>query len=81
MAVADKPILLPDVFSGLQDTLDGIQREILIPMEVLSIDATTGYAVARITLEDYANDSAADAGGVPVGGIYRNGSQLMVRVS
>lgn len=30
---------------------------------------------------DYANDAAAAAGGVPVGGIYRNGSVLMVRVA
>ncbi len=29
----------------------------------------------------YANDAAASAGGVPVGGVYRNGSQLMVRVT
>lgn len=29
----------------------------------------------------YANDAAAAAGGVPVGGVYRNGSALMVRVA
>lgn len=29
----------------------------------------------------YANDAAAAAGGVIVGGLYRNGSQVMVRVS
>lgn len=32
-------------------------------------------------LGDYANDAAAAAGGVPVGGVYRNGSVLMVRVA
>lgn len=32
-------------------------------------------------LGNYANDAAAAAGGVPVTGIYRNGSQLMVRVA
>jgi hypothetical protein len=32
-------------------------------------------------LGDYANDAAAAAGGVPVTGVYRNGSQLMVRVT
>lgn len=31
-------------------------------------------------LGNYANDAAAAAGGVPVDGIYRNGSVLMVRV-
>jgi hypothetical protein len=29
----------------------------------------------------YASDAAAAAGGVPVDGIYRNGSQVMVRVT
>ena len=28
----------------------------------------------------YANDAAAAAGGVPVGGLYRSGSQVMVRI-
>lgn len=28
----------------------------------------------------YANDAAAAAGGVKVGGLYRSGSQLMIRV-
>lgn len=32
-------------------------------------------------LGNYANDVAAAAGGVAVGGMYRNGSVLMVRVS
>ena len=29
---------------------------------------------------DYVNDAAAQAGGVQIGGVYRNGSILMVRV-
>lgn len=32
-------------------------------------------------LGNYANDTAAAAGGVPIGGMYRNGSILMVRVA
>ncbi|CAB4140473.1 hypothetical protein UFOVP407_58 [uncultured Caudovirales phage] len=32
-------------------------------------------------LGNYANDAAAATGGVPVGGMYRNGSALMVRVA
>ena len=32
-------------------------------------------------LPDYANDAAAAAGGVAVGELYRNGSQVMCRVS
>ena len=30
---------------------------------------------------NYVNDAAAAAGGVPVGGLYRNGSVLMIRVT
>ena len=29
----------------------------------------------------YADDTAAAAGGVPIGGLYRNGSAVMVRVA
>lgn len=32
-------------------------------------------------LGDYSDDTAASAGGVPVGGVYRNGSAVQVRVS
>lgn len=32
-------------------------------------------------LGDYANDAAAAAGGVPIGGVYRNASVLQVRVT
>lgn len=32
-------------------------------------------------LEDYADDTAAAAGGVPVGGTYRTGSIIKVRIS
>lgn len=32
-------------------------------------------------LEDYADDTAAAAGGVPVGALYRTGSVIKVRVA
>lgn len=32
-------------------------------------------------LQNFANDAAASAGSIPVGGLYRNGSVVMVRVS
>jgi len=32
-------------------------------------------------LQDFADDTAADAGGVPVGGLYRTGSVIKVRVA
>lgn len=34
-----------------------------------------------VGLANYANDGAASAGGVPVGGLYRNGSVVMIRVA
>ena len=37
--------------------------------------------IALGTLGNYANDVAAAAGGVAVGGLYRNGSVLMIRAS
>lgn len=33
------------------------------------------------SIGDYVDDAAAAAGGVPVGGVYRNGSALMIRVA
>lgn len=39
----------------------------------------SGYAVS--TLSNYANDAAAAAGGVPIGGMYRNASVVQIRVS
>lgn len=33
------------------------------------------------SLGNYANDTAAAAGGVPINGLYRNGSAVMVRVA
>jgi hypothetical protein len=43
------------------------------------IDKLDGTTAA--TLSDYADDVAAAAGGVPVGGLYRNGSVVQVRVT
>lgn len=38
-------------------------------------------AVNWTALQDYADDTAAAAGGVPVGRLYRTGSAIKVRVS
>ena len=35
---------------------------------------------SNVALSDYANDTAAAAGGVPLYGFYRNGSVVMQRV-
>ena len=44
-------------------------------------NATDGRWEAFTTPDEYADDATAAAGGVPVGGIYRTGSALKVRVS
>ena len=45
---------------------------------VLSLPASN---IDLAGLPNFSNDTAAATGGVPVGGMYRNGSVLMVRVS
>ena len=47
--------------------------------DVLTVDAA-GYLKPGV-LPNYANDTAAASGGVPIGGLYRNGSVVQVRVS
>ena len=79
MSVSQKPILLPERFTALDIVFEGLQQDILQPMEVISLEGE--QPIVRVTLGDYADDTAAAAGGVPVNGLYRNGSVLMVRVS
>jgi hypothetical protein len=48
------------------------------------VETLSGKTLATPTLSglsDYANDAAAAGGGVPVEGVYRNGSVVMVRVA
>lgn len=47
--------------------------------DIITVDAA-GYIKPGV-LPNYANDAAAAIGGVPVGGLYRNGSVVMYRVS
>lgn len=42
---------------------------------------TPAMMASFASLGNYADDAAAATGGVAVGGLYRNGSVLMVRVS
>lgn len=42
--------------------------------------SVSGGTLATVP-DDYADDVAAAAGGVPIGGIYRTGSALKVRVA
>ena len=50
-----------------------LQQQVNAPVDASNI--------ALGNLGNYASDVAAAAGGVVVGGMYRNGSVLMVRVS
>lgn len=56
--------------------------------ETITINTTSGTTVngfivlANVSSSlDFANDAAADAGGVPLGGLYRNGNFVMIRMS
>lgn len=56
---------------------------------VAALETDTALLDGRVTalegqfagLGNYANDAAAAAGGVAIGGLYRNGSILMIRVA
>lgn len=41
----------------------------------------SGLFTLPLGLQDFANDAAAAGGGIPVNGIYRNGSAMQIRVS
>lgn len=53
-----------------------VQTSDIAPLAVTP-DKTSGYN----SLGNYANDAAAAVGLVPVGGMYRNGSVIQVRVA
>lgn len=54
--------------------------ELFLPAEGTLISDVT-LAALFATLGNYANDAAAAGGGVAVGALYRNASQVMVRVT
>jgi hypothetical protein len=49
--------------------------------KVLFANIFNDYGFAVSTLDNYANDAAAAAGGVPIGGMYRNASVVQIRVT
>jgi hypothetical protein len=60
------------------------QAEVLLflpPEGTLLSDTSIANAPVFAGLGNYLNDTAAASGGVLIGGLYRNGSQLMVRVA
>lgn len=49
-------------------------------MTILTVDGAGMPVLSVSAMANHVNDNAARRGGVPVGGVYRNGSVLMVRV-
>lgn len=50
--------------------------------DALTVLSTNNLAAPTLQASSsYANDAAAAAGGVPVGGLYRNGSVVQIRIS
>lgn len=62
-----------ELFLPPEGTLVAAEIETVLLKKTLDAPKLTG-------LGNYANDAAAAAGGVPVTGVYRNGSALMIRV-
>lgn len=57
-------------------------RQVIAAVKALQVRATALEGVTDWpALDDYADDTAAAAGGVEIGELYRNGSVLMVRVA
>lgn len=46
-----------------------------------TVVVNTDFLISIASVGNYANDAAAAAAGVPVGGVYRNGSVLQIRVT
>lgn len=62
-----------ELFLPPEGTLVAAEIETILLKKTLDAPKLTG-------LGNYANDAAAAAGGVPVTGMYRNGSVLMIRI-
>jgi hypothetical protein len=60
-------------------TMTDTWRKFWIGLLIYVSGAPNGTNLAVST--SYANDSAAAAGGVPIGGWYRNGSVLQLRIT
>jgi hypothetical protein len=65
----------------LTSTLDGYDQVTAgLPMTGPAVGQLATQEGAFSGLGNFANDAAAEAGGVPVGGLYRNGNGIMVRL-
>ncbi|GFM29268.1 hypothetical protein [Novosphingobium sp. PY1] len=83
--VAPNPVAIASTgdIANLQDAVTTLN------IAVTALQASVADFETRISaledqftsLGDYADDTAAASGGVTVGGLYRNGSALMIRVA
>ena len=69
--------------ADLQDSVTTLNLAVVdLQSRVDTLEATVAALQGRFAgLGDYADDTAAAAGGVPINGLYRNGSTIMVRVA
>ena len=54
--------------------------EAVVEKFTISGSAADVFVIANYSALNYADDTAAAAGGVPLGGVYRNGNFLMIRI-
>jgi hypothetical protein len=70
-----------DATNALQDQADATDAAAgLLTTRVVALEAVAATIAGLHATVSHANDAAAAAAGVPVGGLYRNGSVLMTRV-
>jgi hypothetical protein len=76
---------LPDPYSGSVDGRIGIN--VVNPQYALDVSGSMrqegGYVIlTQVSASlNFANDTAAAAGGVPLGGLYRNGNVIQIRLA
>ena len=60
-----------------------VSGSLIVSGSTNSIVANNGYVVLRQVSSslNYIDDTAAAAGGVPLGGLYRNGNFIVIRIS
>lgn len=65
------------------EMLEAVQQGGTVRVTVLQIGqyVVANFPTLGVSLGNYANDAAAAVHGVSVGGLYRNGSVVMVRVA
>ena len=76
--------------AGAAESVDTLVQDVEVTGSV-SVRGTVGSSDPALVVENgvlhlvnvpsYASDAAAAAGGIPIGGIYRNGNFLIIRIA